>query len=968
MLLFLSSSVLAQEERAWRWAFPSFNGLDFSSGSPVFAPDSLTGAEGTSAICDAQGNLVFYSNGNKVWQANGAIMQGGNNLIGSTGSTQSSIVVPSVSSSTRYYLFCIDSDAGPDGFQYYDVEMSLNGGQGGVVGPTLLLDTAVEKLSAVKHANDVDYWVLGHRWESDDFTAFLVDINGVNLSPVVSSVGIEHLNSSGSGEERGQMKISPDGRYVATCNFSSGYVQLFDFDNSTGIVSNPITLRGPSAGFFPYGVEFSNDSKKLFVARGDNTPGALKLFQFDLDHINEECLIASETPIADTGAFPFRIPGDMQLGTDGEIYMGSYDGGTGSNTALDVIHEPTKMGPDADFDEGALSVSFGVNLGLTNFVSTFLSDGITYEFGSNCDQDTTWFFPEDTLGLDSLRWDFGDPISGMNSSTTALAGHVFSSPDTFLVTLYSFDGTTIDTFTRDVIIWDTAVNILGNDTTFCAGQSVTLDASWNSSCYLWSDSSTNSTFTTNQAGWHWVEVYYQSCAFRDSVFVTLVNDPPQFSLGNDTSVCANVSFTLDPDLQNAFYTWHDGSHDTTFLVDSTGVYWLQASNACGSTTDTLRVELNAAAQPVLEFPADTIVCDTIGLTLDVTFDDAIYEWSDGTTQPIKFIDEAGIYWVRVGNSCDTVSDTINVIIDSVVVGLLPALEVLCNQDDTLELLATSDSMVVNWSVGPNAPSLNVTNPGTYQFSISNACGVFSDSARIVLWDTAFKLNIGNDTSICLDVDTIVIGDDSDKFPFDYSWSSGSTDQFIGVFSGIFSVTATNRCVSLSDQINISTPEEVLIVEPTSRTLCPGETMNLNLSAFDVQSAEWSTGDTGTVVQISQAEIISVSIIDKDGCIQSDSISFNDFCPGKVSIDNVFSPNGDGINDELCAKMENIRSYTLILFDRWGNEVFRDLDSYSCWDGKINGEPAHEGTYFYNLVTEDYQDEMASFRGSFTLLR
>jgi len=958
----------AQEERAWRWAFPNFNGLDFSSGSPVLTNDSLTGAEGTAAICDAQGNLVFYSNGNKVWQANGTIMQGGTGLIGSTGSTQSSIVVPSILSTTRYYLFCIDSDAGADGLQYYDVEMTLNGGQGGVVGPTLLLDTAVEKLSAVKHANDRDYWVLGHRWESDDFTAFLVDLNGVNQTPVVSSVGIEHLNSSGSGEERGQMKTSPDGAWVATCNFSSGYVQLFRFNNATGGVSDPITLHGASAGFFPYGVEFSNDSKKLFVARGDNTPGALKLFQFDLDHINEDCLLASETPIADTGAFPFRIPGDLQLGTNGEIYIGSYDGGTGSNTALDVVHEPTKMGVDSDFDEGGLSVNFGVNLGLSNFVSTFLSDGITYEFSTNCDQDTTWFFPEDTLGVDSVQWVFGDPTSGANTSSTLNAGHVFTTPDTFQVTLYSHTGNDVDTFVRDVIIWDTALNLLGNDTTFCSGQSVTLDASWYNSCYVWADSSTNSTFTTNQAGWHWVDVFHQSCQFRDSVFVTLVSNPPQFNLGNDTSVCADVNFVLDPDLQNAFYTWHDGSHDTTFVVDSTGVYWLSASNACGTTTDTLHVELNAAAQPILQFPEDTTVCDTVGLTLDVTFEDAIYEWSDGSTVPTKFINQAGIYWVRVGNSCDTVSDTINVILDSVIFNILPNVSVLCDQGDTIRLLATEDSLVVDWSVGPNSSVLTVANPGTYFFTHENTCGVFSDTSRVLIWDTGFVFTIGNDTAVCIDNDTIVIGNASERFPFDYAWSTGSTLQNIGVFSGVFAVTATNRCVTLTDQISIGVPEEVRIIEPMSRTLCPGETKNLSLSVFDIQSAEWSTGDTGSIINISNSEIITVRIFDADGCLQTDSISLNDFCPGIVNINNVFTPNGDGINDELCAELQNVKSYTLILFDRWGNEIFRDNGSYPCWDGKINGEQAHEGTYFFILETLDYQDESASHRGSFTLFR
>ena len=117
--------------------------------------------------------------------------------------------------------------------------------------------------------------------------------------------------------------------------------------------------------------------------------------------------------------------------------------------------------------------------------------------------------------------------------------------------------------------------------------------------------------------------------------------PPQFSLGNDTSVCNVFDFEIDPNLPNVYYVWQDGSNDTTFTVNATGVYSLTATNSCGSTSDTLIVTVNTTAQPVLNFPDDTIVCDTAIFNLDVTFDDAEYLWSDGSTNSSLFIDSAG---------------------------------------------------------------------------------------------------------------------------------------------------------------------------------------------------------------------------------------------------------------------------------------------------------------------------------------
>lgn len=964
------STLLAQTFRTNHWIFPMGNRLDFTSGSPVTDTSSMTGEMGTSSICDENGDLVFYSNGNKVWQANHVIMGGGNNLVGDPQATQSSIIVPSTHSATRYYLFVNDANAGPAGFNYYDVEMQLNGGNGGVVGPTNLLDTATEKMAATRHGNDKGYWVVAHGWENNAFHAFLVDENGVNTTPVTSNVGFAHLNSSGAGEETGQMKISPDGEWLVTCNFSSGYVQLFRFDNTTGVVSDPITLTSGNS-VFPYGVEFSADSKKLFYARRvSNAANPAGIHQFDLDHASIDCLLASEVVISNNN--PFKLYTDLQLGLDKRIYVSYYKPSPFNADTLGRIAEPEVMCPECDYTDNYLLLENSVFSGVTNFVSSFLSDGITYEFGTNCEDDSTWFMPEDTLGLDSVNWNFGDPSTGaLNTSNQIHAAHVFSSaPDTFLVTLLSYRGSNVDTFRRNVIVWDTAVDLIGPDTTLCTGQSITFDATWYDACVVWEDSSTNLTYTTNEEGYHNVTILHQSCVWTDSVLVTIVDDPPQFSLGNDTSVCADVSFVIDPDLQNAFYTWQDGSHDTTFAVTSTGSYWLQASNSCGTTTDTLNVILNEAAQPVLNFPADTIGCDTIGIELDVTFEDAVYEWNDALTQPIRTIVESGLYWVEVGNSCDTVRDSINVQIDAPLFSVLPEREVVCSYlSDTLTLLATADSQSVVWSngsVGPTFSTLSFT--GQLWFEQTNACGSRSDTIQILDYDSSYNLVIGKDTTVCGLGDTVLIGDAADDFPWTYDWNTNQISALILAAPGTYELTARHRCDTITQRLEIRKAPRVVLDDSTTTTLCQGDTISIGLTRSGLASISWSTGEATERILMTSSGDYFVSVVDSFGCAHIDSIGLNDFCPGSVFIPNVFTPNGDGINDEFCLKLENIVEYSFSIYDRWGSEILFHQDEGTCWDGKIQGSEAPDGVYYYLLDTRDALNESASFRGAFSLLR
>ena len=964
LCLLFFASISAQNYRTQNWTFPDDNALDFSSGIPIPDTSSAAGLGGGASISDLNGNLVFYSNGETVWTSNGSVMMGGAGLAGNSGAAQAALIIPSTTSSTRYYLFTNSAQSLNIELNYYDVEMTLNGGNGAVFGPNLLLNPSTEKLAATRHANDQDYWLLAHKYNSDEFHAFLIDDNGVNTTPVISSVGIPHLSSAGGGEYHGVMKISPDGQWVVTCNFASGTVQLLKFNNETGQVSDPLTITS-GASVFPFGADFSADSKKLFYSRkASNVANPFGIHQFDLDHISTDCLLSSEQIVSNGN--PFKPFADLQLGPDKQIYLFPVNTYIPNIDTLGALTQPDKMCPNCGFQDQFLQTENNVTGGGVNFVSSFLSDGITYEFGTNCEFDTTWFTPEDTLALDSVNWNFGDPLSAENTSNSINAGHIFSSPDTFLVTLLAYRGANIDTFTRNVIIWDVNFNVLGLDTTICNGQPITLDATWNSACIEWSDGSTNNTLPVSTAGTYWADISYQSCLWRDSIDVILINNPPQFNLGNDTLVCSNANFLIDPNLPNAYYSWQDGSNDTTFNVTSTGVYWLAATNSCGTTIDTINVELNQSAQPVLEFPEDTTLCITETLILNVTFENASYEWNDGSSLAIKEINEAGTYWVEVGNICDTVRDTITVFFDEILVSSLNETNLLCDDFDTILITATTDTSTVTWSTGLNSPSLQVTSPGVYSYIDSNACGIIFDTTNVLQWDSNYVLDIGKDTVLCREDLLIITGDTAQDFPWTYSWNTDENTAIINSGAGNYILTASNRCASEEAERFIDVTPTIRINEVIDKSVCEGKSITLSITE-NAESISWSTGEVGNMIEAIQAGVYFVDVIDSNGCAQQDSIALDDNCPGLVSSPNVFSPNEDGINDEFCVDLENILDYQIYLYDRWGVEVFHSNNETSCWDGEIMGQKASAGTYYYVIEVEDSKNEKASYRGSFTLL-
>ncbi|MDT0540075.1 T9SS type B sorting domain-containing protein [Croceitalea sp. P059] len=425
----------AQKEAA-NWYFGKSAGLDFNSGQPLPLIDGvLNSVEGSAAISDVDGNLLFYTDGITIWNRNHDIMPNGEGIKGSSSSSQAAVIMPNPVQTNLYYVFTTDDvllgDTGEfNGFNFSVVDMNLDNGLGDVVEKNNeLLVQSSEKVSAIKNERENNYWVITHF--TDRFYAFRVDENGVNNNPVVSAIG-PSINNYRNG--RGALKFSPNGNKLAmsysitTPDYASSLF-LFDFDIETGIVSNPIEALNQEKVY--YGLEFSSNSKKLYasgvnILRG-NMLGAINISQFDLEapdiFSSEKIILTFENEAG------FFLGGSMQIGIDKRIYHAI------PSLQLSVIKNPNA---DSQFIE---SSKFETELsnreasfGLPTFVQSYFET--IFEIENFCLSDNTTFTPEDISGIAAISWDFGDPNSGASNYSNDLVGeHIFSNIGYFTITV-----------------------------------------------------------------------------------------------------------------------------------------------------------------------------------------------------------------------------------------------------------------------------------------------------------------------------------------------------------------------------------------------------------------------------------------------------------------------------------------------------------------------------------------------------
>ncbi len=881
MCVLLCLPAFAQKEWS-NWYFGRNAGMAFIGGGPIaLTANTITTLEGCATISDREGNLLFYTDGVSVWSRTHELMPNGSFLGGDTSSTQSALIVAQPGSRTHYYVFTPSRAESTSlfGFRYsvVDLNAASGGGLGDIIQKNImLLPTATEKVTAVRHLNGRDVWIITHEIKTDVFYAYLLTADGVQSNPVRSSVGTIYPQGIG------YLKASPDGkRLAAAVDFS--LFEIYNFNSATGKVSNAIAIP-TSIPHLCYGVEFSPDGQLLYGSKAfeTNDPFATaELWQYDLtagtpDQIRQSVFTIASFSIADAPM------GALQLGPDGRIYVARAE-----SRYVSVIAEPNMRGAGCTFiDKGVDLAPSRCQYGLPNFHPAVAAPEFYYS--NTCFGDSTYFsVAPDLLPVDSVFWDYGDPAVAPNDTTSNLQGaYIYRAPGTYTVMMAIRRNGIIETFARNITIAPPPNIDLGPDKALCAGATVVLKAGNEKfDSYLWStgDTTESITITLNNSGTYWVRVSRDMCQVADTVALSLRSVP--MTVSADTTICRNGSAQLAASsAENLTYQWEpaDGLNNPAVQMPvarpaTTTTYTVTGTSKEGCSTKAT-VTVTVSSPFPLNLGGNRTICAGNSAELNATTTGATYLWSTGETTPVISATKPGLYSVVVSvGSCSAI-DAVEVIVitpDIAVIGE----QVLC-RGSSVQLRA-SGAVSYEWSPAESlddpraaAPIATPQTTTTYRV-IGTTAGECRDTAYVtVVVQEAISVDLGPDSTLCAGT-TIEL-----RAPVAnarYQWSTGDTTEAITVgTSGIYSLTITAGTCTGTDEIHIDVSTPAVTIETPKTAICFGD--SVRLTAYGATSYHWapsvglsSSTNAAPMAAPTQTTVYTVTGTNDRGCTTTASV-------------------------------------------------------------------------------------------------
>ena len=777
LLLIICNVSQAQLETS-NWYFGRNAGLDFKTENPTILTDgALDNWEGVATFSDSLGNLLFYTDGQTIWNREHDVMVNGDGLIGHHGSTESAIIVPWPENEGKYYVFVVDENGcGP--LSYSIVDMSLDEGRGAVtdVKNVILEDLVVEKVTAIRHTNQKAFWILTRVTGCDNDAAhtpndkgravveYLLDKNGLstpqyfNVGTLDYSVVDFFSQTNAKPFAVGYMRVSPDGQLIA-CATSinvkiSGVVcsvlDVYKFNPTTGEV-DPYLVLYDEVGEL-YGVEFSNDASKLYYST------YLSIYQVDLSlpTILDIKQSAIQIGYFDYELFgmplipdlqPFDYPsieayilamdqqtphaGALQLAINGKIYVAQ-----NNCEYLGVINNPREKGTACNFEtRGQYLGGKKSQMGLPNFIPTyFLPPNFTVE--DQCVNKKVKFTCTDDRQIDSYEWVISD-VEGnkIYQSPDRDFEYSFANSGTYRVTLTIKIGSSESSEYRLFKVFDPPVVTLPEDVTICKGDEYEINPTIPEYCdYVWSNGCTDLINTINESTNVSLTVtnIFTGCFNSDDMNITTV-DPMEFSLGNDREFCEGGSVTVDCELnfQYKSFVWTDNSASALSRVfKQPGKYTARLTdmNNC-IFENTINIRCNPL--PLIDFKTDDVFCRDSFKIIDCNVPETQYLWSTGeTTRSIK-VSNAGEYSVIVTDAKGCVSTDLISLEEYTKPELNLMSDTLICDDVEFSLSANwPDAIDYIWQNDTHGNEILVETPGMYTLTIVNLCGTATDSVDV----------------------------------------------------------------------------------------------------------------------------------------------------------------------------------------------------------------------------------------------
>ena len=861
------------------WYFGNNAGIKFSGAeASADTKGKLDTKEGVSTIADKNGNLLFYTDGRKIYDKNGKEMVSlkPDALSGSDVSTQSAVIVPQPSCQgcqSLYYVFTTTDIDGKKQLSYSVVDIRQNKGQGKVIEKNTVLDDAPTTEQLISHfvKKDSTYWVISHDFGTDSIRLRRITKNGVSISTVVK-IG-SRIDSTFKGE--GYMKVSQDGTKLAVAipGGKRNIIELYDFADSTGAITNKRTIDLGPAPPTVYGVEFSPDGKTMFATMKADTikkPGSYStLLRFDITDKDSTVITKSKITLDSSKK---EYYGAVQLGPDGKIYIAVQ----GSKT-LGVIKLPNdtisiKSLTKDYYDRGGLNLAGKTSqLGLptTYNVSEMKNDGVGITAGDTClgspssfqtnhlcgdklkNLKTDWKFYKGELPKDGSKpsGSLVAEIKGGAGDNGLTASYTFKEPGKYYVTVNMGNRCKPDTMLppQPFEILPLPKPDLGPDLNLCA-KTVTLDSKvrLDSTRYLWFKDKrllpkdSLKTLSVSQSGGYIVVVENRGCFGFDSVKVVLAQAKP-LGLGPDTLICAGSTIVLDASKgagTGTTYLWSTGATTATINVKTAGRYIVNVSTLIGTIPCKTADTINVRVRPKTSFaivPIKPSGCSA----------------NDGTIELKNFspTDTYIFTWFKEGTMI--AGQTTNIIKNLTAGSYKVTIKSTLSCDSTVSIILVAQGL-------------------------PNALISFTPSPVTCVNDGSININVAANSAFRPVDYTLRQRDNNDAIVKQGAMSTifVSTGKYVvkGLIVGTYYLEFkdNNGCKFISDTIRLNKiPRTDISLLPAPTGKCEGDKITLSPLNASSGSIKWSTGATTLNISVTQSGTYTVTVTSTDGkCISS----------------------------------------------------------------------------------------------------
>lgn len=445
------------------------------------------------------------------------------------------------------------------------------------------------------------------------------------------------------------------------------------------------------------------------------------------------------------------------------------------------------------------------------------------------------------------------------------------------------------------------------------------------------------------------------------------------------------------------YSWSPGGYTDSIATGlAVGTYTVAVTDTASGCVANTQIVITSPPPVVLTTGQTDILCNG-DLTGDVLVSASggvggvySYQWDDtnNTTTPALTGVGAGTYTVIVIDTAGC-SDTVSVTLtEPTALGgtIITTVDASCNggSDGNGEVGGTGGTQpyTYDWN-GLGVASGDAYNlpAGTYTVTITDDNGCTFDQDIIISEPAPIAINTTTTLATCgVNDGSATASASSGSAPYTYQWDAAAGNQTGATASnlgaGTYGVTITddNGCVStgsvtVTDTLDINAN---FVASPVEG-IAPLDVSFSNTTSGNPASFFWDYGNgqtettTGTSTSMQFVTpgtyVVTMTATNAGGCTSSYSVTIIVTNESTLSMPNVFSPNGDGLNDVFRPTHEALVSFNCVILNRWGKEVHSFSNPDEGWDGS----GFNAGTYFYLVTAEGEEGKLYELKGTLTLI-